>query len=110
MKRRGTALTSLQPAWEAEEGRHRMGISLQCPRHPWEEVRPLLWFDNPGDGGPPMDGAQVTALHVEEPEGFESLTLLPSGSAPYDCVRIGHWRGWVADGALTESLITGVAW
>lgn len=108
---RSQRLTALAPAWEGEEGRERLGLSCECPRHPWGQERVEVWFSNPEDGGAVNPMASVVALGHDE-EGFERLTLLPAGGYPPDCcVRLGpHWVGWVADGILTESLISGVAW
>lgn len=105
---RSQRLTALAPAWEGEEGRERLGLSCECPRHPWGQERVVAWFQNPEDGGAPHPAASVLAL--TEGEGFERLTLLPAAGHPEGCIRLGHWTGWLADGLLTECLISGVAW
>jgi hypothetical protein len=101
-------LNALHPAWEALPQRSRMGLSCDCPAHPAHpEDRPLVWFDNPLDGGEAAPGATATVHHLEEEEGFEHLTLVGQADGS---VRIGHWCGWVVDGVLTESFVRGVAW
>jgi hypothetical protein len=104
-------LSSLRPAWAALPGRTGMGVELDCPRHPFAaSERPVVWFENPVDGGPPRDGVELANVLLDEPGAqveLERLTLLPTAGG---CVRIGHWCGWVADGVLTEALIGGVAW
>lgn len=105
-------LLELHPEWLADPGRSRMGLRLDCPRHPWAPERAVAWFENPGDGGEPKSGSHVlVTLLGDEDEDFGSLTLVASGGYPPDCcIQLGHWFGWLADGQLTESLFSGVAW
>lgn len=104
------ALAGLAPAWEAVEGRQRMGFSMDCPRHPGCH-RVALWFENPEDGGTPRAGVEAQHLVTVLVDELELLTVVPAGGYPPDgCVQIGHWVGWLANGQLTEALISGVAW
>ena len=101
-------LVALHPAWEALPGRERMGLSCDCPAHPHvPEDRPLVWFDNPLDGGEPAQGAAATAHHLDEDEDFQHLTLVGRQDGS---ISLGHWRGWLVDGVLTQAFIRGVAW
>lgn len=105
----GVPLRVLRPQWLAGAGRERMGLELDCPRHPDGE-RIQVWFSNPGDQGPPAEVDGMRLLHVasDEEDGLDGLTLLPFGGAAYRPIRLGHWYGWLIEGELSEARITGV--
>lgn len=86
-----------------------MGLELDCPVHP-DGHRITIWFVNPGDGGPPKEGAPHQAWLANCCDLAE-LTLMPPNGEAFQPVRIcEHWRGWVIDGELGEARITSVGW
>ena len=103
----------LAPQWVVQDGRGPVGLSLLCPEHPWQlDDRHTLYFDNPPDGGPPAhpETKLVTLLGDLEPLTFEHLTVLPLGGHLHDVIQVGHWRGWLADGHLTEASFGALGW
>jgi len=105
-------LSLLRPRWLALEGREHMGLELDCPRHPDGE-RVQVWFENPCDGGPPIEvqGSRLwLASGCDEEGSLHEVTLLPGGGASYRPVQLGHWWGWLIEGQLSECRVTGVAW
>lgn len=99
-------LRLLRPKWLAEDGRERMGLELDCPRHP-DGHRLQVWFANPGDGGLPKAGAG-RRLWLANCCDMKDLTLMPASGEAHEPIRLcEHWRGWIIDGELGEVRIAG---
>jgi hypothetical protein len=84
-------LTELNPRWViAAEGRHGMGLSLLCPL--CQSERLVVWFKNPLDGGPPIQGKDY--LWDREGETFETvLRNLPVLHSVRFALPPGWFRG-----------------
>lgn len=105
----GVALRYLRPKWLAEPGREHMGLELDCPSHPDAPHRLRIWFENPGDGGPPSPSAHPPRLAwLASACDFDELTVVPSGTAPYRPLEVGHWSGWLIEGEISEARIVGI--
>ena len=100
-------LTELDPRWIADDNRHGMGISFNCPLHK-DCIRFGVMFENPVDGKEPRhnDG---THLWHREGDSFEDLTISPSIAVTYvegDAITpLGmagkeHWHGFVRNGEI----------
>ena len=70
-------LTELDPRWITNgDTRHGMGMGFDCPKHRRSEHGDFaVWFDNPINGLPPIDGYQP--WH-REGNSFENITISPS--------------------------------
>lgn len=92
-------LLDLAPKWlDGPKGRLRLGLSFRCPAH-HEAHRLCLWFENPGDHGPPADAPRH---YWREGDTWARVTVL----GPDDERAIsfpGHWRGWLIEGELHPS-------
>lgn len=90
-----------------------MGLEFDCPGHD-QKHRVAIWFENPGDGGPPMGlpgqgnaGLYWLAVCCD----LDWLTVIPrNGCGGQAIVLRGHWTGWLVDGHLTDFKISGISW
>lgn len=92
-------LSTLDPHWVGEWGRHGAAVSFQCPCCTGTEraTRLVVPFRNPIDGGAPMEGLNSRGIFWgREGSTFDTLTLTPS----VDASGIGHWHGWVRAGEV----------
>lgn len=108
---KSVALKTFSPRWLAFPGRSRMGLSIECPTH--RDHRLAFWFEQPLDGGLPLEPAQMTqdgarmlyrAITVD---GFDGLTVAPPGRDFDALEHPGHWRGWIIDGRVWSSRVDG---
>jgi len=113
-------LTDLRPRWITDSSnRSGMGMGFQCPH--CHNVRLVVWFSNPVDGGPMYRLEQMPQIpHGASPEvvqqivrkqkltkmancrwfrtgeNYASMTLSPS----IDASEAGHWHGFISNGEI----------
>lgn len=91
-------LTDFAPRWTSEgKGRRGMGISFDCPIHRDTHAshRIGVMFENPIDGGSPVNGP---TLWRRTGATFETLDLSPSIHVIDDGAT--HWHGFVTTGMV----------
>lgn len=101
-------LVDLDPMFYADQGRHGMGITFECPHCPeGQRIRLGVAFENPVDGGTPEPKRMVTFPDGHRQESvrwqrtgdtFETLTLTPSVDAASH--GVGHWHGFITNGEI----------
>lgn len=96
----GVPLLQYRPEWiDSPPPRGRVGFTFGCPRHP-NNHRIALWFENPGDHGEPV---RARRLYWRQGSSFDSLTVF--GLDEEQAINVpGHWRGWLVEGLLFESM------
>lgn len=104
-------LTDYRPTWLAIDGRERLGLELDCPG-PMHSHRIRIWLANPDQGAPASalerDGEPVFWFLGDD---LAELTIMrPHGSAEEPINIPGHFRGWIVDGLVVESFISGIGW
>jgi hypothetical protein len=90
-----------------------MGFDMDCPGHNGQH-RLEFWFDNPVDGGRPLTLTQLTnrGVRLYHRLGIDwgHLTIY-SQSAHEDPLEVpGHWRGWVVEGTVWDSVRFSRGW
>lgn len=106
-------LATLRPEWLSTGGlRYQQGVEFDCPRHPPRKDashRIRLWFANPGDGDAPAPAELVDAeLYPRRVfrtgHRLDMLTLTPMGTPDLPIEVSQHWRGYVLEGEVWDSL------
>lgn len=80
------------PNYDLSNPRHGMGVTFECPLH--RDHRLGVWFANPVDGKPPIDGKET--LWQRTGATFEEISLSPS----IDASEHGCWHGHIANGEV----------
>lgn len=101
-------LAELKPEWIATaHPRYGMGFRFLCPDH--EDHHIEVWFENPCDGDAPLSLAEraerrVPRLYHRLGTHIEQLTLYDSARHEEPIDLRPHWRGWIHEGAVWNSL------
>ncbi len=105
-------LTDLNPRWVGAGGpgiynpdmtpakeRHGVGILFDCPCRNHLDPHPDcdILFENPLDGGPPVEGGGPK--WKREGDTFETLTLTPSILRSGAC----KWHGFIRNGEIVNA-------
>jgi hypothetical protein len=95
-----------------------MGVEFNCPSHPPEgdtDHRLRLWFANPTDGDEhialdELEAEMYPRLLYRTGHRLENITLTPVGGHAGDVISVpGHWKGYVLEGEVFDS-VTLPAW
>lgn len=88
-------LADADPRWYSEgNGRRGQGINFLCPNPGHEQCYIGCPFENPIDGGPPIEPVYNGNYWQRTGESFDTLSLTPSLDVP------GHWHGFITGGEL----------